>query len=472
MDIDAYIHLMRAHRVVIGLCLLAGVAMAGVIALAYPAPYQASVQLYGSSGAISTGEGTAYEGQRYTQQRMRSYATLLAGRAGAEAVRERLSLSESVESIRHKIRVSVPPNSSIATISARDASPQLAKAIAQVLGSEAPSLIAALESPGKRERLPIQLSVVNPAQVPTARIASKAIYLALGALLGLLAGIGSALWRERSDDQIRSGADASSAAAAPLLGTIGKRSTLNPAPLMASDPLSPHAEAYRSLRSHLAMATGEQRQPRALMVSSAVPGEGKTEVVANLGLALAQAGEHVVVVDANLRSPRLAALLDLPSEVGLTNLLAGTTTLRLALRRQPASSLEVLPSGSPCPTPAELFEGERWKAVLDELTDGFDWVLVDAPAVLAATDPLVIAPATSGVLLVCRHGTTGRDELRKACQALRMVEIEPIGVVLNRAAPPHRGRRNDNERAFRAAGGNGTTAASTMSVQGGRRWSH
>jgi capsular exopolysaccharide synthesis family protein len=470
MDVDAYIRVMRSHRVVIGLCLLAGVVMAGLIVMARPPAYQASVQLYGSAGAISSGEGTAYEGQRYTEQRMRSYATLLAGRAGAEAVRRRLNLSESVEGIRHKIRVSVPPNSSIATITARDASPQLAKAIAQVLAAEAPNLIAALESPARNERPPIQLSVINPAGVPTARIASKAVYLALGAVLGLLAGIGSALLRERSDDRIRSGDDASSAAAAPLLGTIAKRAARDPSPVMTGAPLSPDAEAYRSLRSHLVMAAQEQKQPKAFVVTSAVPGEGKTEVVANLGLALAQAGEKVAVVDANLRAPRLAALLDLPSEVGLTNLLAGTTSLHLALRRQPSSSLAVLPGGSASSSPVEMLESERWRAVLAELTDHFDWVLVDAPAVLAASDPLVLAAGTSGGLLVCRANSTGRRELREACQALRMVETEPIGVVLNRATPPHRNSRGGRGRALPVA--DRARPAPATSIEGSQGWSH
>ncbi len=433
MDIDSYIRVIRSHLRLVVICILGGALVATVIEWTNPPTYEATLQLYGSAGGIPSKEESAYEGQRYAQQRMRSYASLLSGRAGAEAVRRQLGLSATVGSIRQKIRVSVPPNSTLATIAARDSSPQLARAMVEALGDQAPKLIASLETPAKGERPSLYLRVTSPARVPTSPVAPRIAYLALGVLLGLVGGVGIAVFLDRLDDRIRDEGDVWAATGARVLGRIGDQPRQERSPVMSASAHSPNAEAYRSLRANLVMVGGEH-DARALVVSSAVPGEGKTEVVANVGLALAQAGERVALVDANLRSPRLAPLLGMAPGPGLTDLLEGQLGLNSALLPHPVGSLDLLAGGSPRPHPTELIGSKRFKSLLGELTDRFDWVLIDTPAILPVTDALVIARSAPGMILVTRAASTRLRELKQARQAVRMVETPVLGVVLNRVS--------------------------------------
>jgi capsular exopolysaccharide synthesis family protein len=442
VEIDDYIRVIRAHRVLIVLAILGGYATAGVLAWTHRPTYEASTQLFASAGGIPGKRGNTYEAERYAEERMRSYAPIISGTAGAEAVGEQLGLRVSVESIRREIRVSVPPRSALANITVRDPSPGMAKAIADALGEQAPRLIDAFESPGSGERSPLHVTVTRRARLPTAPAAPRIIYIALGALLGLVGGIGGALLADALDNRIRGEADARRLASAPVLGRIGRRWRHQPSTVMWGYP-SARAEAYRSLRANL-VAMGGKHDLRAFMVSSAVAGEGKTEVVANLGLALAQAGERVVVVDANLRAPRLAALLNVRSSVGLTDLLAGAVTLDMALRAASSESLEVLASGTARPNPTQVLEDGQFETVLQELTDRFAWVIVDAPALLPVTDALIIAREALGVILVARAASTSRNELGQATQALRLVETQVLGVVLNGVSSRDTGaHRND-----------------------------
>jgi capsular exopolysaccharide synthesis family protein len=169
------------------------------------------------------------------------------------------------------------------------------------------------------------------------------------------------------------------------------------------------------------------------VVSSAVAGEGKTEVVANLGLALAQSGDRVMVLDANLRSPGLGERLGMRSGIGLTEVLEGRESIEGVLHRHRTEPLAVLTSGSPRPNPSELLDSEQFDAMLGALAESFDFIIVDTPALLSNADAAVVARRASGVILVARAASTSRDEFQAARQGLRAVDGRMLGVVLNRA---------------------------------------
>jgi succinoglycan biosynthesis transport protein ExoP len=437
VQIGQYIDVLGARRMLVALSILACTVAAGVLAWTRAPTYAAETQLFISTPGLSDEVGQAFEAERYAQQRARTYAEIISSPRGAEAVIDELGLSEGVHAVQDKIRASVAPNSVVIDVTVRDRSPELAKSIADVLDDQLPRLADALERPEEGRRgSPVRVIAAAPAALPTNPISPrKPIYLALGALFGLVVGIGGAVLRHALDYRIRDGEDASVTAGAAVLGRIAEHGREMP-PVMMSDPLSAGAEGYRALRANLEALRAEH-DLRSVVVSSAVAAEGKTDVVANLGIALAQARERVVVVDANLRSPRLGELLEVRSSIGLSDLLAIGAPVELALRRQPtappeAAPLEIITSGSRRPNPSELLDSEAFDGALQALTERFDLVIVDSPALLAVADAAALARRASGVILVARAGSTSTDELQAARQALRTVEGRMLGVVLNR----------------------------------------
>jgi polysaccharide biosynthesis transport protein len=432
VEIGRYIHVLRAHWMLLVSSILVCTAGAAALAWTDTPTYTASVQLSVSPRGLQAKPGQSVEGGLYAQQRARSYAQIISSPRGAQTVVEELGLAEDVHSVQDKIDASVPPASNLINVTVSDRSPQVAKSIADSLADQVSTLAETLERPEDGGRSPVQVAVTRPAQLPASPVSpQKPIYLALGVLFGLVVGVAGAVLRHALDHRIRSDADASVTAGAPVLGRIAERPDQEMSPLMVGDPPSAGAEAYHGLEANL-RALGAENGLRSFVVSSAVPGEGKTDLVANLGVALAQAGERVVVVDANLRSPGLGERVGVRSSIGLTDLLEARRPTELALRRHPIARLEVLASGSPRPNPSELLDSEAFDRVLEALTDRFDFVIVDTPALLPVADAAALARRISGVILVARAASTSTDELQAARRALRAVDGRVLGVVLNR----------------------------------------
>lgn len=197
------------------------------------------------------------------------------------------------------------------------------------------------------------------------------------------------------------------------------------------DPKSPAAEAYRTLRTNLQFAALD-RPLRTLLITSAGPGEGKTTVAANLGVALAQSGKKVVVVGGDLRKPTLHQAFGLRNAAGLTSVLTGNVTWQDALQPSGVEGLSILPSGPIPPNPAELLASARMQEVLSEISAGCDMVIIDAPPVLAVTDAGVLSRLSDGVLLVVSVGITPRDVAKAAKEQLVQVGARILGLVVNR----------------------------------------
>ncbi len=204
---------------------------------------------------------------------------------------------------------------------------------------------------------------------------------------------------------------------------------------MLADPHSPAAEAYRTLRTNLQFSSLD-KPVRSLLVTSARPDEGKSAAVANLALAFAQMNEVVVLVDADLRRPALHSLFGVSNEQGLTSYIlnAGQTTsgkAALPFANTGIPNLKFLPSGPTPPNSTELLGSARMRELLLRLKDEADYVLFDAPPVLALTDAAVLATRLDGVLLVLKAGKTSRDDAREAKEQLEKVHANLLGVVLN-----------------------------------------
>lgn len=200
--------------------------------------------------------------------------------------------------------------------------------------------------------------------------------------------------------------------------------------VISSDPKSPAAEAYRTLRTNLQFSALD-RPLKTLLVTSSGPGEGKTTITANLGGAFAQAGKTVIVVGADMRKPTLHALFGLDNRVGLSNVLTGHVKLENALRKTLQQGLLVLPSGPIPPNPAELLGTQRMRDLVQELTEYADLVIFDAPPVIAVTDAGILAQMVDGTLFVVSLGTTPREVAQAAVEQLQQVGARVLGAVAN-----------------------------------------
>lgn len=212
-------------------------------------------------------------------------------------------------------------------------------------------------------------------------------------------------------------------------------SNVIPALVTISDPRSPIAEAYRSLRTNIEFS-GLDQKLHSLVVTSAAPDEGKSTTLANLAVVMAQAGRKIIVVDCDLRRPTLHEIFGTPNDAGLTTMMLQEELLqRPPFQTTTVKDLLLLPSGPLPPNPAEILGSRRMSEVIEALLQAGDMVLFDAPPVIAVTDAAVLAARVDGVLLVISAGKTRREHALKARDLLQKVNARLIGTVLNNANP-------------------------------------
>jgi len=299
-------------------------------------------------------------------------------------------------------------------------------------GSRPADYLAEVETPTGTTSSQIIARVTDPADHQSTPVTPRtALDLVVAGLIGLMLGIGLAVARDVLDRSVSTLEHVEEVSNAPVLASVGFDGQMKKSPLLTDlGAFAPRTEAFRLLRTNLQFLDLEQ-QPRSLVITSAVPGEGKTVTSANLAVALAQAGRKVLLVDGDLRRPRVAGLLDLDGAVGLTSVLVGTADLEDAIQVHQESGLHFLASGPKPPNPTEILQSRVTHDLLKRLRDDFDMVIVDAPPLLPVADAAVIATATDGAIVVTRHGKTSRDQLRQAVGRLDNVGARVFGVVIN-----------------------------------------
>lgn len=197
------------------------------------------------------------------------------------------------------------------------------------------------------------------------------------------------------------------------------------------DPAGVASEAYRSLRTSLLYAAVDA-PPTVILIASPGSGDGKSTTCANLGVVLAQAGKQTLVVDGDLREPGLHRFFDVPNVSGVVNVLSGEREL-LDVCREPISGLHLISAGPRPPYPTELLSSGRFSELVGQARRLFDYVLIDSPPMGLASDPIIIATQTDGVLLVLDSKGTNKGSLRKAVRNLEAVGANVLGTVMNKA---------------------------------------
>lgn len=277
---------------------------------------------------------------------------------------------------------------------------------------------------------------INQARVPgTPKSPVPVRDIGISALVGLGLALIFAFLRDYYDDSVGTKEQLDRISGGiPVLGIIPnvRRRRREKAELESLvRPSSGASEAYRSLRTALEF-TGLGKDLRLIHITSASPGEGKSTTACNLAVSLARAGNHVVLVDCDLRRPRVHEFLGVDNEVGFTSVLLGTTTMDQALRRvDDIPGLYVLPSGPTPPNPAEVLDSQLAESRLRLLAQSADYVIIDSPPVLPVSDSLALAGYTDATLMVVRARTANRRAINRAMELLAQVESPTAGMILN-----------------------------------------
>ncbi len=262
----------------------------------------------------------------------------------------------------------------------------------------------------------------------------KALTMALCLMLGLMAGVGLAFFQEWIDQRVKTPEEASAAAGSPLLGVIPHASESdaegNLGTFIQAKPSSPFAEAFRTVRTAVFFGVPQERS-QILLITSPGPSEGKSSVGANLAIAMAQAGQRVLVIDGDFRRPIQHRFFEVDNECGLSNVLVGDKQLSEAIKHTSIQNLDVLPCGPRPVNPAELLNSEAFTGVVGELCKNYDRIILDSPPVLGFADSRILAALAHATILVVRCENTSRKAVEAACEALASVGGTVLGVVAN-----------------------------------------
>jgi capsular exopolysaccharide synthesis family protein len=429
--------ILRRSWIIIVAGTLAGLLVAGTASLLSKPTYKSETQLFvaiQNSGSVQEMQ----QGNTFSQARVQSYVKTVTTPVVLDTVISTLGLNTTAAALAANVRASTELNTVLINISVSDTSPVQAAAIAQAVANSLISAVEGLEKPKTGGSSPVSLSIITPATVPgTPSAPNTSVNLLLGVFLGIGVGIGIAILRGTLDNRVRGEADVRLITDAPLLGGISFDQSATRTPLLTQAPAqSPRAESFRQLRTNLQFAN-VSGQAKTVLVTSSVPGEGKSTTATNLAIALAQAGQAVCLVDADLRRPMVNEYLGLDGNLGLTTALIGSADINDLLQPWGEDNLYVLASGQIPPNPSELLGSEEMKHLIERLEHAFDTVVIDAPPLLPVTDAAVLSQHVGGVILVIGSQKLRRQELEKSLNALKMVSSNLLGVVLNRL--PSRG---------------------------------
>lgn len=309
------------------------------------------------------------------------------------------------------------------------------------------------------------ITMVEPATPPDNPIRPRTLTnTLLAAVVGAMLAVGGVFLYEYLDTTLKDPSVLTTMLNLPILGLIARHDADNERPIAAAEPRSPVTEAFRALRTNI-QYTSVDRSLRSLVVTSAEQGIGKTTVLTNLALVLAQNGKQVVLVEGDLRRPKVHALVGSANTIGLADLFVREDmTIDAAIHQTEYPNLSVIPAGKTPPNPSELLGSDKMSRLLKHLQEQFDLVVIDAPPILAVTDAAVLAPAVDGVLLVAKPGQTKVPALQQTVQQLRRVGATIMGVVLNDVDLKNSGYGyyyDGYYRAYSTTYGNGTGERST-----------
>lgn len=443
MELTDYLRVVRAYWRGVSALVLLGVALAALVSLAQPKVYQADASGFVTAGA-SSNPGEASVGDSLAKSRATSYVDLAKSRATAQDVISALGLRADPARLIGRISVTQPLDTVLIKVSARASSPRDAQQLADAWVNALKGQVAAIEDP-RHTGGSLRIVPIESAELPRAPVSPNTPRnVALGLVAGLLLGLGYAVLRSQLDRRLRSADGVQREFGVTVAGTIPaspamvrKRGALVPLVVTGAsketDPVHT-AEAFFKLRTNLQFMDID-RPPRVIVVTSPLPGDGKSTIAANLAAALSMADRRVVLIDGDLRRPVVAESFGLIEGPGLTELLIGRVEFADVAQEVGAfPNLQVLAAGRVPPNPSELLGSQAMRRLLERLGGEYT-VIVDAPPLLPVTDAALLTASADGALVVVTAGQTLDSHLRDALGNLARVQGHTLGVVLNRVPP-------------------------------------
>ena len=412
-------------------CMLLVVAATAAVTLSTTPMYTAHASFY--LAAKDTAKQSENRGTYVvTTDDLNTYVAVLGSPAVTDPLRTRLGLPDGTPI---DISAEVAEQASIIDVTARSSDPREAADIANAVGPQladvADEFSALLRATGSS----VAATTISPATVPASSTTPDVERnLALGLLMGLCVGVGLAFVRNALDTKIRTDADVRALSPSPILADLPVERSNGKGPAVERDPHGGYAEAIRRLRTNLLfvdVTTGTH----SFVITSAIPGEGKTTTAVNLALAMASAGGRVLLVDADLRNPSVARTMGLQGEVGLTTVLLGNASVDEVVQRWGDTELHVLAAGQVPPNPSELLGSEPMQALFSKLSQEFDFILVDSPPVVPVIDAVLIDKLIGGMLMVAASNRTKKRDLSSGLKALETAGARVSGFALNFVAP-------------------------------------
>lgn len=432
MELADYLNIVRKYWISVAAVVFAGVALAALVSILATPTFTASTSIFLTVQSGSTA-GELNQGSTYAENQVRSYAQVVTKPIVLQPVIDRLGLETTPELLAEQVTATVPTNTAIVEIAVVGRDPEVTAELTNEIGRQVVTIVDELSPSGAGGSKTVQARVVAPASVPTEWTSPRVMMnLALGTLVGLLLGVGQAIVGDRLDTRVVTEEDIAQLSDSSVIGTIGFDPDAQEHPLIfQADPHSLRAEAYRRLRTNLQFLALGNRS-RSVVITSSIEGEGKSTTAINTASTLADAGQSVLLIDADLRRPKVADYLNLEGAVGLTTVIIGQAQLSDVVQPFGNGNLHVLPAGQIPPNPSELLGSEAMKSLLDEAADRYDMVVLDSPPLLPVTDSAILSAVTGGALVVVGSGSVRRPQLAGALDSLDAVGGNVLGLVLNK----------------------------------------
>lgn len=417
MELREMFRAIRRRKWLVVLVTLAAVGASAAVSAVMPPAYVATATI---RVTLAPSPSLDYYGALLSSERLaRTYAELIASRPVLETVARRLALEGGVKELRRRVYVTAVEGTELINVSVLDrdrgASALIANTIAEVF-------IARTTPSSPRESLAVAVTAVPPDEPVRPRPVQYAV---VAAVAGLLAGLGLALLQEYLQARFRTTIEAEAHLNMPVLATVPRNGRIA---AVALD--SPVAEACRTLRIGLTLS-GAGEAVRSILITSVGSQEGKTTIASHLAAAFAQAGASTILVDADLRRPRLHVVFGLPNRVGLSEMLVDGASTQQVLQRTAVDGLKVVTAGSIPANPADLLSSVQMDDVVRRLTAAAQVVIFDSPPAGMLADAVAVASKVDGVILVVDVERVGRDVVLRVRQQLERARARLLGMVLN-----------------------------------------
>lgn len=401
--------------------------------------FKSSADLFISTPASAVDIGLLATGSTFSQERVKSYTQIINAPATLQPVIDRLQLATTPEALASRITAQAPPDTVVIRIQVVDENPERAAAIANEVSMQFALTAESIELPQANSSSPVKVSVARPAVPEYGPISPKKN---TNRLLGLVAFTFAAylffLIRYLSDLTVKNVNDISEL---PLLAAIGFDPNADKNPLLTDiGAYEARTEAFRSLRTNLLNAIGTGKTS-VIAITSGVAEEGKTTTSINLAISLANQGLNTLLIEGDLRRPRLTRYINHsnnePATIGLSHILQSTTASSLKETTEKATvkfldKLNFISSGEITQNPTELLASPNLQSLFDSVRSRYDIILIDCPPVLPVTDASVIAKVADGVLIIVYGGRTRIKAFESTIDALKLIQTKILGVVINK----------------------------------------